>query len=416
MQSMSSIDGADTAFVLISAALVMLMTPGLALFYGGMVRAKNVLGTIMHSVFLVGLVSILWALVGYTLAFGPDQAGLIGGLDWLGLIGVGTAPEPAYSTTIPHAAFMVFQMMFAVITPALITGAFAERMRFRAFVAFSVLWMLFVYSPVAHWVWGSGGWLRAMGVMDFAGGLVVHLNSAAAALAAAIVIGRRTDYGSESLIPHNLPLTVLGGGLLWFGWFGFNAGSALGANGVAVSAFIATHLAGAAAGLSWTVVEWRHRGRPTTLGVTTGFVAGLATVTPAAGFVSPISAMAIGVLAGGLCYYAVLLKSRLGYDDALDVVGVHGAGGVIGTLAVGVFASAAVNAAGANGLLLGNPAQLGTQAFGVLVILVYSLAVSFALLKLVDRLFGLRINQDEEDVGLDLSQHAEAGYALSGRL
>ena len=407
-----NIDGADTAFVLISAALVMLMTPGLALFYGGMVRAKNVLGTMMHSFVLLGVVSLVWALVGYTLAFGADVGGVIGGLNWLGLAGVGSAPELTYAPTIPHSVFMIFQMMFAVITPALITGAFAERMRFRSFVVFAVLWLLIVYSPVTHWIWGAGGWLRALGVLDFAGGLVVHLNSAAAALAAAIIIGRRADFGSDTLSPHNLPLTVFGAGLLWFGWFGFNAGSALGANGTAATAFVATHLAGAAAGVSWVVVEWLHRGKPTTLGVASGFVAGLATVTPASGYVSPVSAVAIGMLAGGLCYGAVLLKWRWRYDDSLDVVGVHGAGGVIGSLAVGIFASLAINSGGANGLLFGSASQLLIQAAGVAVVLVYSFVVSYGLLKLVDRFLGLRVDEEDESVGLDLSQHSEAGYSI----
>ena len=411
MINAGGISGADTAFILICAALVMLMTPGLALFYGGMVRAKNVLGTIMQSFFIVGLISVLWVLVGYSLAFGPDVGGFVGGLAWAGLAGVGNEPV-AYAPTIPHLVFMAYQMMFAVITPALITGAFAERMRFKGFLAFTILWALLVYSPVCHWVWGDGGWLRALGVIDFAGGIVVHINSAAAALAAAIVIGKRRGLGSESLNPHNLPLTVLGAGLLWFGWFGFNAGSALAANELAGTAFVATHLAGAAAGLSWVAAEWWHRGRPTTLGAVSGCVAGLATVTPAAGFVTPLAAVLIGLAAGAVCYGGVLLKWRLGYDDSLDVVGVHGIGGILGVLAAGLFATTAINAAGPNGLLYGNPTQLALQAFGALVVLVYSFGVSYILLRLVSRWFGLRVSRDDEEVGLDLSQHSEAGYAL----
>lgn len=405
------LNGADTAFVLLCAALVMLMTPGLALFYGGMVRAKNVLATLMQSFFIVALVSVLWAVIGYSLAFGPDLGGVVGSLAWAGLAGVGAEPV-AYAPTIPHTVFMVYQMMFAVITPALITGAFAERMKFRGFLIFTVLWSLLVYAPVAHWVWGNGGWLRALGTLDFAGGIVVHINSAAAALAAALVIGKRRELGSEGLIPHNLPMTVLGTGLLWFGWFGFNAGSALSAGPLAASAFVATHLAGAAAGLSWVAVEWIHRGKPTTLGAVSGCVAGLATITPASGFVGPMPALLIGLLAGGICYGGVLLKWRFGYDDSLDVVGVHGVGGILGTLATGIFASTAINAAGANGLLFGNPAQLGIQAFAALTTLAYSFAVSYGLLRLVDATVGLRVDQEEEDIGLDLAQHGETGYAI----
>ncbi len=405
-------NAADTAFVLFSAALVMLMTPGLALFYGGLVRSKNVLGTIMQNFFLLGVVGVQWALIGYSLAFGPDIGGIIGSLKYLGLSGVGPEPFEAYSKTIPHAAFMIFQAMFAIITPALITGAWAERLKFSSFLVFVLLWATLVYDPVAHWVWGDGGWLKTLGALDFAGGTVVHINAGIAALAAALVIGKREGYGREAIIPHNLPMTVLGAGLLWFGWFGFNAGSALAADGLATSAFIATHLATCAAVLAWCGAEWVIRGKPTTLGAASGAVAGLVAVTPAAGFVGPMSAILIGIGAGILCYLAVLAKPRLGYDDSLDVVGVHGVGGVWGALATGLFASKAVNAAGADGLFFGNPAQLGIQALAVLVTLVYSFVLSWVLLKLVDALMGLRVSREEEVAGLDLTEHSESGYSL----
>lgn len=409
---MDATSAGDTAFVIVAAALVMLMTPGLALFYAGMVRSRNVLGTIMQSFFTVGLVSVLWAVAGYSLTFGEDVGGVIGSLNWVGLAGVGVEPFDVYSSTVSHVAFMVFQMMFAVITPALITGAIAERMKFKAFVAFTALWSLLVYSPVAHWVWGAGGWIRQLGTLDFAGGTVVHVNAAAASLAAVLVVGRRCDVGSRALLPHNVPMTVLGAALLWFGWFGFNAGSALSAGALAANAFATTHLAAAAAVLSWVVIEWRHRAKPTTLGAACACVAGLVAITPAAGFVEPIASIAIGSLAGGLCYGGVLLKRRFGYDDSLDVVGIHGVGGITGAIATGIFATTAVNAAGANGLLYGNPGQLGAQAIAVLATAVYSFVASFVLLRLVDAAVGLRVSEDEELMGLDLSQHSEAGYAF----
>ena len=409
---MDALNTGDTAFVLVSTALVMLMTPGLALFYSGMVRSKNVLGTVMQSFFMVGVASIIWAVVGYSLAFGPDLGHLIGNFSWVGLAGVGLAPEAAYAPTVPALAFMAFQLMFAVITPALITGAFAERMKFSGFLLFTILWCVLVYAPVAHWVWGSGGWLRQLGVLDFAGGIVVHVNAAAAALAAVLVIGKRRDFGSDSLTPHNLTMTVFGAGLLWFGWFGFNAGSALSAGPLAVSAFVATHLAAAAAMVSWVVVEWLHRGKPTTLGAASGCIAGLATITPAAGFVTVIPAIAIGLVAGAVCYAGVLLKWRLRFDDSLDVVGVHGVGGITGALLTGIFATTAVNAAGANGLLYGNPGQLVTQLIAVVVTAGYSFGVSYVLLRIVDATVGLRVSAEEESVGLDLSQHSESGYAF----
>jgi Amt family ammonium transporter len=409
---MEHVSAGDTAFVLAAAALVMFMTPGLALFYGGMVRPKNVLGTIMQSFFIVGLVSVLWALVGYTLAFGPDKGHLIGGLSWVGLRGVGQEPNPDYAATIPHLAFMIFQGMFAVITPALITGAFAERMKFKAFVPFILLWSLVVYAPIAHWVWGVGGWLRNLGALDFAGGTVVHISSGAAALAAALLLGRRRDYGSAGLRPHNLPMTVLGAAILWFGWFGFNAGSALAANGLACSAFVVTHLAAAAAAVSWVVAEWAHRGKPTTMGAASGCVAGLVAITPASGFVSPMPALLIGALAGVGCYGAVLAKWRAGYDDSLDVVGVHGAGGSIGALCTGIFASKAVNSAGAYGAIFGNFPLLQAQAIAVVATIAYSFTVSVVILKALDWIVGLRVAGDEEETGLDITQHSEAAYVF----
>jgi Amt family ammonium transporter len=405
-------NAANTAFVLMSAGLVMLMTPGLALFYGGMARAKNVLATIMQNFVLLGVIGVQWALIGYTLAFGPDVGGLIGTLDWIGLRGVGAEPFKAYSETIPHSVFMIFQAMFAIITPALITGAWAERMKFSAFLLFIVLWATLVYDPIAHWVWGDGGWLKGLGALDFAGGTVVHINAGVAALAAVLVMGRRQGYGRDAFIPHNLPMTVLGAGLLWFGWFGFNAGSALAADGLAASAFTATHLAACAAVLAWCGVEWLVRGKPTTLGAASGAVAGLVAVTPAAGFVGPMSAILIGIGAGVLCYLAVLAKVKLGYDDSLDVVGVHGVGGVWGALATGLFACKAVNDAGADGLFFGNPALLGIQALAVVATIVYSFIVSWILLKIVDAVIGLRVTEEEEVAGLDLSEHQETGYSL----
>ena len=403
-------NAADTAFVLISAALVMLMTPGLALFYGGMVRGKNILGTLMHSNILLGTVTILWAIVGYSLAFGGDIGGFIGNLDFMFLKGVGTAAKEGVDN-IPHLAFMIFQCMFAVITPALITGAFAERIKFSGFVLFTCLWLIVVYCPMAHWVWG-GGWMAKMGALDFAGGAVVHMSSGASALAAALYLGRRHGYGKQAFIPHNLPLTILGAGLLWFGWFGFNAGSALAANGLAASAFVTTHLAAAAAAVSWIVVEWLHRGKPTTLGMASGAVAGLVAITPAAGFVEPMPAILMGLIAGALCYGGVLMKGVLKYDDSLDVVGIHGLGGTFGALATGLFATTAVNDAGANGLFYGNPGQLWIQFVSVVATWAFCFVMSLILFKVVDLMVGIRVSQDDENKGLDVSQHSEVGYQL----
>jgi Amt family ammonium transporter len=403
---------ADTAFVLVAAALVMLMTPGLALFYGGMVRSKNVLGTIMQNFVMLGVISVQWALFGYSLAFGPDLGHLIGSLDWVGLNGVSLEPFKAYSETIPHQTFMIYQAMFAIITPALITGAWAERMKFSTFLVFMVLWATLVYDPVAHWVWGDGGWLKNLGALDFAGGTVVHINAGIAALAAALVMGPRKGYGTEAMIPHNLPMTVLGAALLWFGWFGFNAGSALAAGALASSAFTATHLATAAAVLSWIGAEWIIRGKPTTLGAASGAVAGLVAITPAAGYVGPMSAIIIGLAAGIICYLAVLAKVKLGYDDSLDVVGVHCVGGMVGALLTGFFATKLVNPAGGDGLFFGNPGQVGIQALAVGVTLVYSFIISYILFKILDATMGLRVSTEEEVAGLDISEHQEAGYSL----
>ncbi|MBU4153479.1 MAG: ammonium transporter [Proteobacteria bacterium] len=400
----------DTAFILASAGLVLLMTPGLALFYGGMVSSKNVLGTFMQSLFMISVISIEWVLLGYTMSFGPDIQGIIGNLSWFGLHSVGADPSPTYATTIPQNVFMIYQCMFAIITPALITGTFAERVRFAPFVVFALAWTILVYNPVCHWIWGSGGWLAARGVLDFAGGLVVHLTSGAAALAAAIVIGPRKGFGKHSFMPHNLPMTVLGTGLLWFGWFGFNGGSALAANGIAATAFVSTHLAGMAGMAVWTLSEWVHRRKPTTLGAASGAVAGLATVTPAAGFISPIAAIAIGMIAGIACYIAVSLKNRIRLDDSLDVIGIHGVGGVIGTICLGIFASKAINPAGADGLLAGNPAFLGTQIFGVVVVGAYAFVVSWILLKIINAAMGLRVSPENEVTGLDQSEHSETAY------
>ena len=405
------VDTGDTAWVLVSSAFVLAMLmPGLALFYGGLVRTKNVLGTIMQSVMILSVVSLLWILFGYSLAFGPDKGGVIGGLEWVGLSGVGSEPHPVYGPTIPHQAFMLFQLMFAAIAPALITGAFAERKRFTSVILFAALWSVFVYVPLAHWIWG-GGWLAKLGALDFAGGAVIHISSGAAALVCAIVLGKRRGYGTDYMAPHNLPMTLLGTGFLWFGWFGFNGGSAPGANGIAVSAIIATHAAAAMGAIAWCGAEWAHRGKPTVLGVASGAVAGLATVTPAAGYIAPMSAIAIGLVAGMTCYAAIVWKGRFGYDDSLDVVGIHGVGGVIGILATGLFASKVVNPGGADGLFFGNPGLFGIQLLVAAVTTIFSIIGTFVILKLVDSMTGLRVSSEEEATGLDLSQHNERAYS-----
>jgi Amt family ammonium transporter len=407
-----AIDTGDTAWMLVSTALVMLMTPGLALFYGGMVRRKNVLATIMQSFIMMGIIGLQWILWGFSLAFGPDVGGIIGGLDWIGLRGIDPNGAVDYAPTIPAYVFMAFQMMFAVITPALITGAFAERMKFSAFIVFSILWATLVYDPLAHWVWGRG-WIMSMGALDFAGGLVVHMSSGVSALAAALLLGKRRGQAMPMLTPHNLPFTVLGASLLWFGWFGFNAGSALTSNTLAGIAFVVTNTATAAAAFTWILLEWRLKGNPTVLGAATGAVAGLVAITPASGFVGPMSAIAIGVVVALVCYFAIdTIKARFGYDDTLDAFGVHGVGGAWGALATGLFASTVINPAGRDGLFFGNPGQLGLQAVSVLATLVYSFVVTLILLKIVDIVIGLRVSADDEVKGLDITQHHESGYTI----
>lgn len=403
------IDKGDTAWLLISTALVMLMTPGLALFYGGMVRAKNILGTVMQSFVSLAVVSVIWFLYGYSLAFGPDKGSLIGGLDYIGLKGVGMDPGPLCAT-IPHIVFMAFQLMFAIITPALITGAFAERFKFKTYLVFLVIWITVVYCPLAHWVWG-GGWIGTkLGALDFAGGLVVHISSGASALAAAIIVGKRKDYGVKAIPPHNLVLTLLGAALLWFGWFGFNAGSALASNGLAGMAFATTHIATAAAVLSWMFTEWIYKKTPTALGAASGAIAGLVAITPAAGFVTPFGALVIGLIAGIICYVAVNLKTVFGYDDSLDAVGVHGVGGTWGAVATGLFACAAIN--GKSGLFYGSAALVAPQLISIVVAWSFSFVSTIIILKILDATMGLRVSEEEENIGLDLSEHGERAYSL----
>jgi Amt family ammonium transporter len=386
------------------------MTPALAFFYGGMVRRKNVLSTLTLSYIFMSLIGVQWILFGYSLSFGPDIGGLIGGLDFAGFKGVGAEPNAVYSNTIPHELFAAFQMMFAVITPALITGAFVERVKFKSFLLFSLLWATLVYDPLCHWVWGQGGWLKEMGVLDFAGGTVVHIAAGFSALAFALVIGPRKGYGKMPIEPNNIPLTVLGTGLLWVGWFGFNAGSALGANGVAVNALVTTNTSAAAAGLVWMMLSWLD-GRPSTLGIATGMVVGLAAVTPASGYVTPLAAMAIGAIAAPICYYAIRFRERRNLDESLDVWACHGMSSTWGTLAAGLFATVAVNAGGANGLFFGNPGQLGIQIIAVIVTIVFSFGVTYVLAKALDMSIGLRVSQMEEEVGLDISSHGERSYS-----
>ncbi|MBC5810463.1 MAG: ammonium transporter [Candidatus Eremiobacteraeota bacterium] len=411
---MDKISSGDTAWVLACAALVMLMTPGLGFFYGGLVRRKNVLSTVMHSFFVLCLISVQWVLWGYSLAFGPDVKGwgLIGDLSWIGLNHVGLTPNPDYAATIPHQAYMVFQMMFAVITPALITGAFAERKRFKAFVIFSLMWATLVYDPIAHWVWGHGGWLAKMGALDFAGGTVVHISSGVSALVAAFVLGPRLlKPDEEHAGPHDMTMVMLGVALLWFGWFGFNAGSALGANGLAAAAFVNTNTAAAMAALTWMTISWMHKGVPSVSGAAAGSVAGLVAITPAAGYVTPAASIIIGLVVALGCYAAVQMRDKIKVDDALDVWAVHGIGGTIGALCTGLFATTVVNAGGANGLFAGNPKQLGIQALAVLAAWVYSAVVTFAILKFINLFVGLRVSENEELMGLDMSQHSEIAYA-----
>ncbi len=407
------IDTGDTAWILISAALVLFMTPGLAFFYGGLVRKKNFLSVLMQCFMVMCLVTVQWVLVGYSLSFGPDIKGWIGSLDWALLRNVGLVPNPDYSATIPHQLFMVFQGMFAIITPGLIIGAFAERMRFSSYCVFTLLWVTLVYAPVCHWVWGVGGFLRLEGALDFAGGTVVHINAGIAALVMAIILGKRKGYPDTIHPAHNLPLAVLGAGILWFGWFGFNGGSALGANGLAANAFVTTHVAAAMAGLTWAILDWYFNEHPTMLGMITGAVAGLVAITPAAGFVNVVGALAIGFSVSIICYLMVAFgKIKLGYDDTLDAFGVHGIGGIWGAVATGIFATKAVNSAGADGMLYGNPGLLWIQVKAVLVTLVYSGTVTFVLAKLVDVTLGLRVTERDERIGLDLTQHRESAGTI----
>jgi len=405
------INTGDTAWLLISSALVMLMTPGLALFYGGMVRRKNILSTIMMSFVFLGPIALLWVLYGYSLSFAPNNLGIIGGLDFVGLRGVGQEPSSVYATTVPHLAFMMFQAMFAIITVALFTGAIVERMKFSALLVFSILWFTLVYCPVAHWVWGAGGWLAKLGVLDFAGGIVVHISAGVSALALAILVGPRRGFRArEPMEPNNIPVVVLGAGLLWFGWFGFNAGSALTSGGLAASAFAATNISAAAAASTWMLLSWIYR-RPTVLGMATGAIVGLAAITPAAGFVTPLAGIPIGVGAAVVGYYAMLLRSKkMGVDESLDVWACHGMGGTWGVLATGLFASVAVNPAGADGLIFGNAMQLAKQLLAVVVVSAFAFGVTWVLGKIVDATLGLRVNATEETVGLDISQHGERAY------
>jgi Amt family ammonium transporter len=409
-----NVNGADVAWVLVSAALVMLMTPALGFFYGGLVRQKNVLATVMHSFVVLCLISVQWALWGYTLAFGPDVHGwgIIGSFAWAGLTGVGAAPNPDYAPTIPQEEFVLFQMMFAVITPALITGAFAERKRFKAFVAFTLLWSTLVYDVIAHWVWGHGGWLAKLGVIDFAGGTVVEIASGSSALVAAYVLGRRIFHEPGEEQAHDVPMVLLGGSLLWFGWFGFNAGSALAANSIAVHAFMTTNIAGAMGALTWITIDWWLRGRPSVVGAVCGSIAGLVGITPGAGYVTTAAAILIGLIAAGACYAAVQLRDWMKHDDALDVWAYHGVAGFVGVILTGVFASKLVNPGGADGLLAGNPHQLGIEALAAVLVWGYASAMTWVCLKIVNVFVPLRVTESEEILGLDISQHAEEAYRL----
>jgi len=411
---MPKIDSGDTAWVLVSTALVLLMTaPGLAMFYGGLVRRKNVLSTMMQSFFILCLISIQWVLWGYSIGFGPDIGHLFGNLSWFGLNGVGLDPNPDYAGTIPHQLYVLFQMMFAVITPALITGAFAERIKFSTFVVFSLVWATLVYDPIAHWVWGKDGWLHNLGALDFAGGTVVHMSSGFSALVLALVMGRRKGYPRITPPPHNVTYTLIGAALLWFGWFGFNAGSAVQANGLATSAFINTNTATAAAAIGWVILDWIFAGKPTILGAATGAVAGLVAITPASGFVSPISSIWIGLIVAVVCYiFVVVIKQRLKYDDSLDTFGVHGVGGTIGALCTGLFAQKIINSGGADGLFFGNPHQFLVNAIGAGATIVYSVVMTLIIALILNATMGLRVKEQDESIGLDNTQHKESAYTL----
>ncbi|MGE5405868.1 MAG: ammonium transporter [Candidatus Saccharibacteria bacterium] len=407
------IDTGDTAWILVSTALVLLMTPGLAMFYGGMVRRKNIMSILMQCFAIMGIVSVQWVLLGYSLSFGPDIGHFIGNLSWAGFHGVGQLPNADYAGTIPHMVFSMFQLMFAIITAGLIIGAIAERMRFLPFVLFVILWTTFVYDPLAHWVWGVGGWLRNLGALDFAGGTVVHISSGVSALVAALILGRRKGLGKEPILPHNLPFTVIGAGLLWFGWFGFNAGSALGANGLAATAFVVTNTCAAAGAVSWMLTEYLVQGKPTTLGTVSGAVAGLVCITPAAGYVTPLASIIMGLIVGPVCYLAVAkVKEKLGYDDSLDAFGVHGVGGTLGAILTGVFATKTVNPAGADGLLYGNPHQVLVQITAVLATYVVAAVLTFIILKAINVFSSLRVSEEAEEIGLDAAEHGEEGYRL----
>jgi Amt family ammonium transporter len=404
-----TINAGDTAWVLVASALVLMMTPALGFFYGGMVRKKNILSTLNLSFIVMALLGVQWVLYGYSLAFGTDHAGLIGGLNYLGLSGVGSAPNAQYAATIPHLAFAAFQMMFAVITPALITGAFVERVRFKTFIIFTLLWATLIYDPVAHWVWGMGGIFKQLGSLDFAGGTVVHITAGYSALAFAMVIGARKGFGSSVFEPHHIPYSVLGAGLLWAGWFGFNGGSALAANGIAVNALVTTNTAAAAAGLVWMILSWSDN-KPSVLGIITGAVVGLVAITPAAGYVTPLAAIVIGAVAAPISYYAIKFRQRRNLDESLDVWACHGMGGTWGALATGLFASKAVNPQGANGLFFGNPNQFLIQLLTVVVTIVFAFGMTFLITKLLSRFVGLRVSENEEEVGLDISEHGEQAY------
>ncbi|HVK02449.1 MAG TPA: ammonium transporter [Armatimonadaceae bacterium] len=401
----------NTAWILASAALVLLMTPGLALFYGGMVRAKNLLNMLMQSFVAMAVITVLWVLVGYSLSF-AGSAPVFGTFEWVGLSGVGQAPDDFYATSIPHQLFMVYQMMFAIITPALISGAVAERMKFSAYVIFMAIWSLVVYAPLAHMVWGEGGFLLGLGALDFAGGTVVHISSGISALVLAILLGKRKLSHNDDTRPHNLPMTLIGTGLLWFGWFGFNAGSAVAADGIATNAFVVTQVAAASAALAWMLIEWVAFKKPTALGFATGAVAGLVAITPAAGFVGPLAAIVMGIGVSFLSFFAIKMKSKLGYDDTLDVFGVHCVGGIFGALATGLFAQTSINAAAPNGLFFGGGAALlGKQAVGVLIALAIGATMTFLIGSILKATIGIRATSEEEEVGLDLTLHGEEAYA-----
>ncbi|OGN89070.1 MAG: ammonia channel protein [Chloroflexi bacterium RBG_13_46_14] len=402
------VNSGDTAWILVSSALVLLMTPGLALFYGGMARRKNLLSTIMMSFAMMCLIGIIWVLWGYSIGFGSDIGGFLGSLNFFGLSGVSMLPSDIYATSVPHLAFMAFQGMFAIITVALITGAVVERIKFSALVVFSAIWVTIVYSPVCHWVWGNGGWLGGIGALDFAGGAVVHINAGVSALALVLLLGRRKGFPGTAMEANSIPLVTIGAGLLWFGWFGFNAGSSLAADGLAANAFVTTNISAAAAGLTWMMLSWIHR-RPSLLGTVTGAVAGLVAITPAAGFVTPMAAIPIGIVVSVISYYAVkLMKDKLGFDDSLDVFAVHGVGGIWGALATGIFASESVG--GVSGLIEGNIGQLGTQVISILVVGAFAFVLTLIIGKLVDITIGLRVTEEEETIGLDIAQHGERAY------